>query len=64
VNTALDELLSEGGALTRALIGGVPAEDGSPPGPMVAGPMGMMPPSGGAVWAVTVGRQRRSHLGR
>jgi hypothetical protein len=64
VNMALDELLSEGGALTRALIGGAPAGDGSPPGPMVAGPMGMMPPSGGAVWAVTVGRQRRSHLGR
>jgi len=31
---------------------------------MVAGPMGMMPPSGGAVWAVAVGRQRRSHPDR
>src|SRR6266550_186020 len=61
VNTALDELLSEGGALTRALIGGNPAEQGAPAGPMVAGPMGMMPPSGGAVWAVTAGRYRRTH---
>ena len=61
VNTALDELLSEGGALTRALIGGNPAEQGASAGPMVAGPMGMMPPSGGAVWAVTAGRYRRTH---
>jgi ATP-dependent 26S proteasome regulatory subunit len=64
VNAALDELLSEGGALTRALIGGDAADDGPPSGPVVAGPMGIMPPSGGAVWAVTVGRQRRTYPGR